>query len=215
MSRLVLVILLAVLLCPQTTRDFLTADEIDQVRLTAQDPNARLNLYAGFARQRAELIRQLVAVDKPGRSAMIHQTIEDFTRIIETIDIVADDALKKNQTIDEGMAAVATAEKEVLGVLSKIQESNPKDVARYRFALVTAIEATQDSLELAQEDLTTRKRSAETKASEEKKQRETMMTPDEVKVRREASQKQAETETKQKKKAPTLRRPGDASPKQP
>ncbi len=38
-------------------RDFLTPDEIDQVRQT-QEPNARLALYVHLAKQRIDLLQQ-------------------------------------------------------------------------------------------------------------------------------------------------------------
>lgn len=194
---------------PQATRDFLTADEVDQVRL-AQDPNERLKLYLHFARQRVELLKQLLSKDKPGRSAMIHSTLEDYTKIIEAIDTVADDALRRRIEIGPGISAVVKEEKALLAALEKIAESKPKDVSRYEFALQQAIETTRDSLEISQEDLKTRTRAVLDREAKERKERESMMQPKDLEEKKAQEAKEAQ----QKKKAPTLRRKGEV-PKEP
>jgi len=189
---------------PAQDRDFLTADEADQIR-EAQDPNERLKLYVKFARERVELIKQLVAVEKAGRSAVIHDTLEDYTRIIEAVDTVADDALKRKIAIGEGMKFVAEAEKEMLAALEKLDEKQGKDYTRYQFAMKQAIETTQDSAELSAQDLATRTTEVVEKQKKEKAELDSMMSPKDLEQKKTVAKKEIET----KRKAPTLRRKGE------
>src|SRR5688572_1752678 len=198
--RTLLSLFICVSCCVAQDRDFLTADEADQVRL-AQEPNLRLNLYLHFAKQRLDLIQQAVAQEKAGRSKLIHDLLEDYTNIIEAIDTVSDDALKRKLDVVEGVQAVGAAEKEMLAALEKIQESSPKDIGRYQFVLDQAIETTRDSSELAAADLKGRTVTIETKAKKDREELEALMNPEEVKAKREAEKKEAQAA----KKAPTLR----------
>ncbi len=191
-------------------RDFLTPDEADQVR-EVQEPNDRLLLYVKFACQRMDLLQQYLANEKPGRSIFIHNTLEDYSNIIDAIDTVSDDALRHKRPIDKGMLAVLSAEKGFLDQLNKIQDSEPKDFDRYKFVLTEAIDATTDSRELGMENST--KRGAELAAADakEKQTREAMMPANEVAARK----KDTASQEQPKKKVPTLLRPGEKLPNQP
>lgn len=190
--------------------DFLTADEADQIRLV-QEPNERLKLYLKFAEQRLELVKQLLAKDRPGRSALIHDALEQYSEIIDAIDTVADDALRRKLDISAGMAAVVEAEKKLLETLRAIQAAQPRDVAMYQFVLEQAIETTADSLELSMEDLEKRTEAVAAREERERKERESLMSAEEVEAKREAEKKEAE----QKRKAPTLYRKGEQPKKKP
>lgn len=197
------------LLCAQEDRDFLTPNEVDQVR-EAQEPNDRLLLYIHFARQRMDLLDQYLAKEKPGRGIFIHNTLEDYSKIIEAIDSVSDDALKHNRPIDKGMLAVVSAEKEFLDKLNKIEDGEPKDLERYKFVLEEAIDTTKDSRDLSLEDTKARSTELASQEAKEKQERQAMMPSKEVDERKKAAQ----SEENQQKKIPTLYRPGE-KPQQP
>src|SRR6185295_4702154 len=190
MKRFVLFIVLLPVAQLFAQRDFLTTDETDQVRL-AQDPNLRLKLYLHFAKQCVNLAQNVLAKEKPGRSILVHDALEEYSQIIDAIDTVSDDALKRKVDIHEGVAAVTAGEKEMLATLEKIQESQPKDLARYEFALKQAVETTRDSMDASQEDLTARSTVVQAKQEKEKKELESMMSTKELEEKK-AEEKKAQ-----------------------
>jgi hypothetical protein len=218
MTRLlVAVLLLAALVAPaDAKRDFLTTNEADQVRLV-QEPNARLKLYSTFARDRIEMLGQVMKKYTPGRSVRVREILEDYTKIIETMDVVADDALSRNVDISEGLEAITKDEEEYLKGLQGVLDNDPSDLQRFRFVLATAIETTEDSIEINLDDLGDRKKSLAEERREEREELESMMTPDMARDREADTAELKEEEAEEKKKAPTLfrkdeKKPGEKQP---
>src|SRR3954453_1172759 len=170
-------------------RDFLTADEVDQIR-EAQEPNARLTLYAKFAKERIALVKSLLAKEKAGRSLMIHDALEDYAKIIDAIDDVADQAIARKADLKLGLGQVSRMEQDTLPVLKRMQETKPKDLERYEFVLKTAIDTTRDSLDLSEGDTEKRAADVEAREAREKKAVEDAMSPAEKNERKAEQQKE-------------------------
>jgi hypothetical protein len=206
MRQAIVPLLLALLALPGAAqqRDFLTPDEADQLR-EVQEPNERLKLYSKWAMLRLDEIEQMIASTKPGRAAFIHDLLEDYGHIVEAMDTVADDALRRKLKIDLGITALTTAEKDMVARLEKIRDSKPKDFARYEFVLTDAIGTTQDSLELNEADLPGRAAAVAAKDKKEKEERRATQTPAEAAERNADDKKDA----KPTRKPPTLLRPGE------
>lgn len=201
-------------------RDFLTEAEIDKVR-EAQAPSDRLKLYILFARQRIDQLQRLLSKDKKGRSAEARELLEDYGQIIDAIDTVTDDALKRGADAAEGTLAVVTAEKRFLGQLQQIKDRNLPDVDLYELALREAIAGTSDSIDQAAEDTTGRGAKLAEADKRQKKEAEDTLAAEDRKGKPPEAAKTGETTTadasttddsKPKRKPPTLLRPGEKLP---
>ena len=175
MKYLPIILLSALPLFAQVQRDYLSESEVEKVR-EAQDPNDRLKLYVLFARQRLDQVQQQVAKDKKGRSLEIRSLLDDYEKIIEAIDHVSDDALKRKADIILGVNTVMEAERRFMTQLEKIKSSEPRDLDMYSIELTEAIATTKDSLYLAGEDLDGRTYRVTEAAEDKKKEVEAITT---------------------------------------
>ena len=196
---------LAALLAAQS-RDFLTAEEVDKVRAT-QEPNARIELYLGFAKQRIAQLEQILSKERAGRSTLVHDLLEDYTNIIDALDTVTDDALRKGTDMTKGLAKVVPGEEALLAKLDRIMDANFTDRARFEFALRDAVDATQGSIELAG-DLAQRSKDLAARDRREDDARKEGNTP----IKGAPVQAETQENTAPAKKAPTLRRATEPAP---
>jgi hypothetical protein len=188
-------------------RDFLTTDEANQIR-NIQEPNARAVLYLHFAKQRLDQVDQLMLKEKAGRAVLVHDLLEDYSKIIDAMAAVTDDGLRRHLDLTKGFQAIAKDSKDNLEQLQKIADSMPKDLARFEFVLMDAIDATTDSYADAKITPAERNEKVADEAKKAKEERLANMTPEEAAVQKASDEKKAA----EKKKAPSLLRPGEAPP---
>jgi hypothetical protein len=188
-------------------RDFLSTDEAAQIK-ESQDPNARIELYSKFARRRIDLIKSLLSKDKPGRSIIIHDALDDYAQILDAIDAVIDDALERKIDVKPSMNGLSNYERDALPLLKRIRDSQPKDLDRYAFVLKTAIDATTDGIEATSADLDERAKDVQHRAAEEKKTVEQLENPTGKKAQEKKDGEQPAQQQEQRK-PPTLLRPGE------
>jgi peptidoglycan hydrolase CwlO-like protein len=159
-----------------------------------------------------DLVRNLLAKDRPGRAILIHEALDAYSKIVDAMDDVTDDALTRKVDLKKGIAAVERLESDTLSTLRRIQESKPKDLDSYSFSLEQAIETASDSLDAARQDLGARAADVAAREEKEKRDREAAMAPADGSANKSADAKAVQKSDQ--KKAPTLMRPGEKKPDQ-
>ena len=190
-------------------RDFLTPDEIEQLRLV-QEPGPRLELYLKFARQRVDMLEQIFAKRQTGRSGLIHDTLEQITQIFEAMDLNIDDAIRRQKPLEK-LDGVVREQKELLARLEALAARQEPDRGRYEFALDQALETLRDSIEMNEQDLKERTLSVQEKDKALREERERMLSPER---KEELEKERARIEAEKQgvapgKKKPTLLKPGE------
>jgi hypothetical protein len=211
MKKWLICAILATQLPAFADKDFLTTDEIEKVR-EAQEPNDRMKLYVLFARQRLDQLQRLLEKEKKGRSLIARELLEDYVSIVDALDTVVDDALKRGAELNVGTTAVRDAENRFLAQLQKIKDRNPADLDMYGVALTEALAATSDSLDSSKEDPGIRAAKLNTQDQRQKEEAEKVIAAEDSKGKNadeaDASDSKPE-DAKPKRKPPTLYRKGE------
>lgn len=132
-------------------RDPLTDAEVDQLRDTAQEPEARLKLYIGFARNRLENLRQVQAdpkVSSADKDQQIRAALQDFTDIYDELNENVDTFSDRGDDLRKALKPVIEADTEFGSKLRAFKlslETARQDSEKYDFLLGTAMEAVDSS----------------------------------------------------------------------
>jgi hypothetical protein len=126
-------------------RDPLTPSEIDLLRDTAQEPDARLKLYVGFARARLDLVDK-VRTDPEVKDKVqaTRDRLQDFLDVYDELDENVDTFSDRKDDIRKSLKLVIEAETEFQAKLRALRDAGQehKSAAReYELLLADVIEA--------------------------------------------------------------------------
>ena len=152
-----LLLALSVLPAAAQKRDPLTADESDQIRELAQEPDKRVKLLVKFVSARMETIEQVEGDPRmaAGRGQQVHDLLEDLTSLIDELDDNVDDYVDKHADIRKALKDVIEADTSLQLKLRtlKEQKASTKEFGDYSFVLQDATDAVNGSLDNARESL--------------------------------------------------------------
>ncbi len=140
----------------RSRRDPLNEKEIDQLREVAQEPDKRLKLMVEFAKARLATIEQLRGDPRfaAGRGPQVHDLLEDFTHLVDEIGDNIDDYVDRKEDLRKALKYVIEGDTEFQLKLRTLKEQGPgagakpgSETGDYAFALQTAIDAVNASLD--------------------------------------------------------------------
>jgi hypothetical protein len=130
-------------------RDPLTDLEIDQLRDSAQEPEARLKLYIAFARARLEKLQQIRSDPKiTDKDQQIRSALQDFADIYDELDENVDTFADRGDDLRKAIKPVIEADTEFGSKLRAFKlslESSRDEAEKYDFLLGTAMEAVDNA----------------------------------------------------------------------
>lgn len=129
----------------QHRRDPLNDLEIDKLRDTAQEPEARLKLYISFARARLEKLQQIRSDPKAeNKDQQIREALQDFIDIYDELDENVDTFDDRGDDLRKALKPVIEADTEFgsrLRAFKLALEQSREEAEKYDFLIGTALEA--------------------------------------------------------------------------
>ncbi len=146
--RIVIPILLIAALpgvAEQHHRDPLNDKEIDKIRDSALDPEARLKLYIEFARARLEKLQQVRAdVKSPDQDQLTRDALQDFLDVYDELGTNVDTFADRGDDLRKALKPVIEADTEFGGKLRAFKSSlggRAESAKDFTFLLGSALEA--------------------------------------------------------------------------
>jgi hypothetical protein len=147
----VALLLVALPLAGQRRRDPLTDAETDQLREVADQPEARVKLWAKFVRARMAALDQIRSDPKfaAERGQRTHDLLEDLAGMIDEMDDNIDNYARQKSDIRKGLKEVVEMESELQlklrGILETTDPAAQKELGEYKFVLQNAVESVNQS----------------------------------------------------------------------
>ncbi len=159
-------------------RDPLNANEVQQLRDSAQEPEKRLGLYVKFIRDRAAALEQMHSDPRftEGRSGQIHDLLEDIDTLVQEMDDNIDQYAARRNDIRKPLKQVIELDSDLQLKLRAIKQggATPQQTSSlkdYVFALDNALDSVNASLDNARQVMQQQEADIQAAKQEKKKKK--------------------------------------------